>query len=126
MPKWITFAFALFLSMQVFSTKGQDVDVVINKHLAALGENSGLKFKETPRTNGHYSEYGFASLLINYKTRGCKAELLGKEKVDGRACYQVRLTLQSGLYILYDIDAATWLISRQTGFTPQGEVINKE
>lgn len=124
MPKWITFAFALFLSLQVFSTKGQDVDDVIDKHLAAMDRKGGLKFKETLHTNGYNSEYDCTPLLINYKAMGHKAELLGKENVNGRACYQVKLTLQSGRHILYDMDAATWLIIRVTNFEPQG-TINK-
>lgn len=127
MPKWITFAFALFLSLQVFSTKGQDVDDVIDKHLAAIGRKGEVIFKETLHTNACDSEYNCASLLINYKAMGHKAELLGKENVNGRACYQVKLALLSGgRHILYDIDAATWLVTRQTSFTPQSAVISKE
>lgn len=118
MPKWITFAFALFLSLQVFSTKAQDVDGVIDKHLAAMGRKEELKFKEKVHANDYDSEYDCASLLINYKAIGHKAELLGKKNVNGRACYQVKLTLLSGdRYILYNIDAATWFITRQTSFT---------
>lgn len=125
MPKWITCAFALFLSLQVFSTKGQDVDHVINKHLAAMGRKGVLKFKETIHTNHRNSEPDYVLLLINYKSMGHAAKLVGKENLNGKECYQVKLILLSGGHILYDIDAATWFIMRQTSFTPQGAVISR-
>ena len=122
MPKWITFAFALFLCLQVFSTKAQDVDDVIDKHVAAMGSKGSVKLRETAHTNGCNSENDCASLLVNYKSMGHKAELLGKENVNGRACYQIKLVLQSGSCILYDIDAVTWFIIRATGLKSKGTV----
>jgi len=122
MPKWLTFAFALFLSLQVFSTKAQDVDDVIGKHLAAMDRKGLLKHKETMHTEHFDNEPDYASLLINYKSMGHTAKLVGKENVNGRECYQVRLVLLSGGHILYDIDAATWFITRETSFLPWDNV----
>src|ERR1700712_3952048 len=42
MPKWISAAFALFLSLQVFSTKGETVDDVINNYVKAMGGRDRL------------------------------------------------------------------------------------
>jgi hypothetical protein len=42
MPKWMTFAFALFISLRVFSTEGKDVDQVINRYLATMGGKEEL------------------------------------------------------------------------------------
>ncbi|MEO5998706.1 MAG: hypothetical protein ABIN89_18225 [Chitinophagaceae bacterium] len=42
MPKWLSAAFALFLSLQVFSTKGETVDYVINKYVEAMGGRDRL------------------------------------------------------------------------------------
>lgn len=42
MPKWMTVAFALFLSLQVFSTEGKNVDEVINNYVQAMGGKAKL------------------------------------------------------------------------------------
>lgn len=41
MPKWITVAFALFLSLHVFSTQARTVDEVISNHVKATARMYG-------------------------------------------------------------------------------------
>ena len=47
--------------------------------------------------------------LIDYKEKGSKAELLGKEKAEGADCYKVKLTLKSGDTRTFYIDAENYL-----------------
>lgn len=47
--------------------------------------------------------------LIDYKAKGHQAELVGKEQVDGKDAYRVKLTLKGGDVESYLIDASSWL-----------------
>jgi outer membrane lipoprotein-sorting protein len=47
--------------------------------------------------------------LIDYKDKGNKVELLGKEKAEGADCYKVKVTLKSGDTRTYFIDAENFL-----------------
>jgi hypothetical protein len=53
--------------------------------------------------------------LIDYESKGNKAELVGKEDIDGRQAYKVKLTLGTGKEIIYYFDTRTNLLfqSRQ-------------
>jgi outer membrane lipoprotein-sorting protein len=47
--------------------------------------------------------------LVDYKDKGNKVELLGKEKAEGAECYKVKVTLKSGDTRTYYIDAENYL-----------------
>ena len=47
--------------------------------------------------------------LMDYKTKGHTAELLGKEKVEGADAYKVKLTLKNGVIRTFYIDAEHFL-----------------
>jgi outer membrane lipoprotein-sorting protein len=47
--------------------------------------------------------------LIDYKEKGSKVELLGKEKAEGVDCFKVQVTLKSGDVRTYFIDAENFL-----------------
>ncbi len=47
--------------------------------------------------------------LVDYKEKGNKVELLGKEKAEGADCYKVKVTLKSGDTRTYFIDAENYL-----------------
>lgn len=49
------------------------------------------------------------SVFFNYKAKGHKAELLGKEDVDGIDCYKIKMTLKNGQEETWFIDAETHL-----------------
>jgi len=51
-----------------------------------------------------------AGPLVDYVAKGHKAELLGKEDVDGASCYKIKLTTKTGQVINYWIDASTYLL----------------
>jgi hypothetical protein len=52
MPKWMTFAFALFLSLQVLSTEGKDVDHAINNYIKAMGGTEKLHAVQSVHIEG--------------------------------------------------------------------------
>ena len=60
------------------------------------------------------SQMDCVSPLVDYAAKGHKAELIGKEDVDGTGCYKIKLTLKSGSEINYFIDPKTWYIIRET------------
>jgi outer membrane lipoprotein-sorting protein len=47
--------------------------------------------------------------LVDYKDKGNKVELLGKEKAEGADCYKVKVTLKSGDTRTYYIDVENYL-----------------
>ncbi|RQO31123.1 hypothetical protein DBR32_10490 [Taibaiella sp. KBW10] len=52
--------------------------------------------------------------LFEYNTKGNKVELLGKEMLDGKDNYSLKITRKSGTIVLLLIDAHTFLASRRT------------
>jgi outer membrane lipoprotein-sorting protein len=66
-----------------------------------------------------------AGPLIDYATKGHKAELVGKDTVDGVACYKIKLTTKWNKEISYWIDASTNLmlqVSQKASMGGRGEV----
>lgn len=53
-----------------------------------------------------------AGPLVDYAAKGHKAELLGKETIDGKEYYKIKLTLKAGNEQNYFIDAATYYIGK--------------
>lgn len=50
--------------------------------------------------------------LVNYKTKGNQVELVGKEKVDGKDAYHLKVTTKEGQTVDEYVDASTYLISK--------------
>ncbi|WP_420147996.1 outer membrane lipoprotein-sorting protein [Spirosoma sp.] len=50
--------------------------------------------------------------LVNYKAKGNQIELVGKEKVDGKDAYHLKVTTKEGQTIDDYLDANTYLISK--------------
>lgn len=59
-------------------------------------------------------ELDIAGPLVDYIAKGHQAELIGKEDVEGTACYKIRLTLATGGVISYFIDSKTYLLVRSS------------
>ena len=68
------------------------------------------------------TEMDIAGPLAGYGAKGYKAELLGKEMVEGNTCYKIRLTTKDGVEAIFWIDSDTYLINQS--LTP-GIVDNK-
>jgi outer membrane lipoprotein-sorting protein len=81
-------------------------------------------WSQNPRSNGNFepmtaemvtnmqSETDCAGPLVNYAAKGHKAELIGKEEVEGTECWKIKLTLQNGKEMTYYINPATFYIDR--------------
>ncbi len=52
--------------------------------------------------------------LVNYKEKGYKAELMGKEDVEGSDTYKIKLNDKDGDVTYYYLDAASYLVIKQT------------
>ena len=64
--------------------------------------------------NGQLYELDCAGPLVDYAAKGHKAELLGKEAVDGKDAYKIKLTTKQGRELTYYIDATSNLITKMT------------
>ena len=51
--------------------------------------------------------------LVDYKSKGNKVELLGKEKVEGTDAYKLKVTLKNGDIVYYYLDPDTYLEIRK-------------
>ncbi len=58
------------------------------------------------------SDLDVAGPLVDYAAKGHKAELLGKEDVEGTECYKIKLTLAAGKELTFFIDPASSMIIR--------------
>lgn len=58
------------------------------------------------------SDLDIAGPLVDYVAKGHKAELMGKEKVNGTDCHKIKMTLAGGKSLVVFVDVATSLISR--------------
>lgn len=50
--------------------------------------------------------------LVNYKDKGSQVELIGKEKVDGKDVYHLKITTKAGRVTEQYLDANTYLINK--------------
>ena len=50
--------------------------------------------------------------LVNYKAKGNKVDLVGKEKVDGKDAYHLKVTTKEGQTVDEFLDANTYLVSK--------------
>ncbi len=56
--------------------------------------------------------------FIDYKQKGNKVELVGKETLEGKDAYALKITLQDGLEQFYYLDAKTYLVLARRDATP--------
>ena len=60
------------------------------------------------------TEMDIAGPLVDYAAKGHKAELIGKEDVEGTECYKIKLTLSSGKDVTYFIDTKAYTLLRSS------------
>jgi len=53
--------------------------------------------------------------FVDYKAKGIKADYLGKETVEGKECYKIKLTRSNGKTSTYYFDSGTYYIVRVVG-----------
>ncbi|MEO6454323.1 MAG: hypothetical protein ABIN97_09635, partial [Ginsengibacter sp.] len=56
------------------------------------------------------ADMDIADPLIEYKAKGYKAELAGKENIDGKDAYKIKLIVSAGKEITYFVDTENYLV----------------
>lgn len=88
--------------------------IVTDKEGWFSNPRNGGAFEAIPadRLKGQQQEMDCITPMIDYAAKGHKAELIGKETIDGAEAYNIKLTLKSGNVINYYIDNKNWYIIR--------------
>jgi len=60
--------------------------------------------------------------LLDYASRGSKAELIGKEQVEGKDAFKIKLTSSQGKERTYFIDASSYYLVKETFMTTRGRM----
>ena len=100
----------------------REMDFGVGKGLMVLTDKGGWN---TDRQGGmnQMKEEGYRRLeyqldcagpLVGYAAKGHKVELLGKETIDGKEYFKIKLTHKNGNDLNYFIDAATYYIGRMS------------
>ncbi len=95
---------------------GNIIMVVTDKQGWSSNPQTGGSFQPLPddALKALQQELDCVGPLANYAAKGHKAELLGKEDLNGVSCFKIKLTLKTGQDITYYIDPSSWYIVRQT------------
>jgi hypothetical protein len=95
---------------------GNIVVIVTPKGGWSSNPRSGGSFKEMAPEQLQAAQVQMdpAGPLVDYAAKGSKAELLGKDTVNGNECWLVDLTLSNGHDIKYSFDEKTGYILRET------------
>src|SRR4029077_3077281 len=66
-------------------------------------------------------ETDFDGPLMDYKAKGNQVELVGKEKLDDKPVYRLKLTNKNGGVRFYIFDAASFLLAKWEGMRKNGD-----
>ncbi|TBR20021.1 MAG: hypothetical protein EPO57_01505 [Chitinophagaceae bacterium] len=93
---------------------GSMIMLVTDEGAWSTSPRSGGSFEAMPeeRRKTQLSEMDCQGPLVNYAAKGIKAEYLGKETIDGKECFKIKLTMQDGREQNYFLDASTYYINR--------------
>ncbi|MCU0323283.1 MAG: hypothetical protein MUE72_12760 [Chitinophagaceae bacterium] len=97
----------------VTDTAGYSFTPAFNSPMGS-SEASLTKFTEAELTAIAYQKdcEGYFAQLVDYETKGSKATLIGKDKVNGTECDKVKLTLKTGQEMVYFISQANGQVRR--------------
>lgn len=95
---------------------GNVVIIVTPTNGWASNPRSGGEFKPIPEEalKGLRLQLDVPSPLVDYAAKGHKVELSGKDTVDGKPCYKIKLTSSTGYELTYSIDAQSYYVLRET------------
>ena len=116
------------ITVQIVNGKAMraDVDVMGQAVVNCYKDGTGWKINPyagaptaTDATGDELTEFKnqsfLASQLMDYKTRGYKAELAGQEDVDGKKAYKIKLITEGSKTDTYYIDSASYMVIRFVG-----------
>ena len=78
-------------------------------------ENRGVVEMSADELKDMPDESDLDGPLVDYKSKGSRVELVGKENSDGKAVYRLKVTTKSGEVRSYLIDCATFLTTKWEG-----------
>ena len=87
---------------------------------SALSETIAPELLDPERTDYLRDRCGIESPLIDYAKKNLKVTLEGKDTVDGKSAYKVKVTYKSGNFQYYLLDAASFLPVKTVGFYTVG------
>ena len=89
--------------------------IITDKEGWSSNPRSGGKFEPIPadRVQNAQQELDCAGPLVDYAAKGHKAELIGKEDVEGKPAYRIKLSLANAQELTYFIDAQSYYIIRE-------------
>ncbi len=101
----------------------QDIDANGMRGFNMLTDNEGWSYMpffgmsvpepvSAAEVKENQSDLDVAGPLVDYVTKGHKAELIGKETVNGNECYKIKMTQVSGKTTHFFIDATSHMILR--------------
>ena len=80
-----------------------------------FGENKAVQAMPEEDLKGMPDEADPDGPMVDYKAKGSKIELAGKEDLDGKAVYHLKITDRQGEVRSYFLDASTFLTVKWTG-----------
>jgi outer membrane lipoprotein-sorting protein len=86
-----------------------------------FGENKGVQTMTAEDLSNISDESDFDGPLVDYKQKGSQIELAGKEDVEGKPAYRLKLTTDKKEQRSYYFDAATYRLVKWEGNRKVGE-----
>ncbi|WP_080054370.1 LolA family protein [Spirosoma aerolatum] len=77
--------------------------------MGGTGDPEEMPADQLKSSKGQLDPFG---ALVNYKTKGNQVELIGKEKVDGKDAYHLKVTTKEGQTVDEFLDANTYLVNK--------------
>ena len=84
-------------------------------------ENKGVQLLSSEELKNIADESDFDGPLVDYKTKGNQIELVGKENLDDKPVYRLKLTNKNGELRFYFFDAASFLLLKWEGIRKTGD-----
>ena len=115
---------AVLTLFSAISLSAQSVDEIVAKSLAARGGVDKIKAIQPLPEGVVKNMAGGADIdgpLLDYKAKGNKVELQGKEKVEGRDTYKLMVTTSDGQVRYEFLDCETYLGTKWQGKLAGGE-----
>src|SRR6266481_4267127 len=89
--------------------------------LNPFAENKEVQPLSSEELKNIADESDFDGPLVDYKTKGNRIELAGKENLDDKPVYRVKLTKESGDVRFYFFDASSFLLLKWEGVRKTGD-----
>lgn len=103
------------MEINVMGTKGYQIVTPVEgwSYMPFQGQSSVEKMPEDKVKDGQ-DDLDLQGELVDYAAKGHKVEFQGKEKMDGKEVYKLKLTPKTGLEKTMYLDAATYYLYKVT------------